>query len=248
MCAHVAAHAHGVVGLQLEGGGGDGRHEAFAVISQRRAVPQDHVPVLAVREVTLAQVRTAMQTSFLGSASFSYSLAVHWGFDALKCQEFLTEQEDRYLSISLRSDSHHNAIIIQISDSARVARDDNASYQQRTSITFYLQVFYVTDPLMIRLSSNRYTFMCCTPIVSLNFSGSSHLRQPLSSGVWYRATRVRSPKFWINGSSKVLEFFFPEIQKDAMTIAVFFLSFTPTSFCHPAFLKCKTGGMISKSS
>ena len=61
MVLHVVLHLHGVVRLKLKRGWGDRSDELLAVISEWTAVPQDHVPVLSVREVTVAQVRSEIK-------------------------------------------------------------------------------------------------------------------------------------------------------------------------------------------
>lgn len=62
-----------------------------------------------------------------------------------------------------------------------------------------------THPLMMTLSSNRYTLMCWTPMVSLKRCGTSSRSSPLRSGVWYRDTRICEVKRCNSGSSMVLE-------------------------------------------
>lgn len=74
-----------------------------------------------------------------------------------------------------------------------------------------------THPLMMTLSSNRYTLMCWTPMVSLKRCGTSSRSSPLRSGVWYRDTRICEVKRCNSGSSMVLELTCPAQHKNQRT-------------------------------
>ena len=63
----------------------------------------------------------------------------------------------------------------------------------------------ITNPLMIMVSSVKYTFKWVRATVSLKRSGRSNFSSPLRLGEWYKETLTISLKFWTRGSSMVLE-------------------------------------------
>ena len=63
----------------------------------------------------------------------------------------------------------------------------------------------ITDPLMIMVSSVKYTFKWVRATVSLKRSGRSNFSSPLRLGEWYKETLTTSLKFWTRGRSMVLE-------------------------------------------
>ena len=70
---------------------------------------------------------------------------------------------------------------------------------------FFFKPWLNTHPLIMSVSSVRYTFRCVRATVSLNLWGRSSLSSPLRLGEWYKDTLTESPKFWISGRSMVLE-------------------------------------------
>ena len=62
-----------------------------------------------------------------------------------------------------------------------------------------------TYPLIIKVSSVRYTLRCVRATVSLNLSGRSSFSRPLRLDEWYRDTLMEGLKLCISGRSMVLE-------------------------------------------